>query len=191
MELNPHFLFNALNSVSGLIRRREHDAAIGTLARLGDLLRRTIDRHAPHTVPLRDELSFLRLYLEIEQIRFRDRLTVNERIDPSALDLLVPSLILQPLVENAVRHGIAPTPGEGHILIRAERGADVLRLSVHDTGAGFPVDGNFREGIGLANTRARLAQFNDGRARLDLGTAAGGGALVTVTIPAPAIGRSG
>jgi hypothetical protein len=181
MELNPHFLFNALNSVSGLVRRGENEDAVGVLARLGDLLRLTLDR--PSVAPLAQELDFLRQYLAIERIRFGDRLTVVEEVDPAVLDVPVPALILQPLVENAVRHGIARIPGPGRIVLRAERVTNGLLLSVRDTGAGFPAGGTSREGIGLSNTRARLAQLYGDRAELRVSGGNGGGAEVTVTLP--------
>ena len=183
MELHPHFLFNALNAVSGLVRRREHDAAVGALARLGDLLRRTLDRRAEHEGPLGEELEFLREYLEIERLRFHDRLTVHEEVDSAVLEALVPTLVLQPLVENAVRHGIARTPGPGRITLRARRVGDVLELTVRDTGTGFADDGPGEEGVGLSNTRARLAQLYDGRASLRVRTTADGGAEVVLSLP--------
>lgn len=183
MELNPHFLFNALNAVAGLVRRREHDAAVNVLARVGELLRHTLDREATQESPLEEELAFLRRYLEIERIRFRDRLAIREEIDPAVLEALVPTLILQPLVENAVRHGIARTAGPGRITLSAERVADDLRLVVRDTGGGFAGNGRRRDGVGLSNTRERLAQLYDGRGRLETRTLPEGGAEVIVTLP--------
>jgi two-component system, LytTR family, sensor kinase len=182
-ELNPHFLFNALNAVAALVRRREHDAAVGALARLGELLRGTLDRQATHESSLEDELAFLRQYLEIERLRFHDRLVVREEIDPAVLDALVPTLILQPLVENAVRHGIARTPGPGRITLRAERIAAHLYLIVRDTGGGFSQDGQRDEGVGLSNTRARLAQLYSGQGTMETRTPPEGGAEVIVTVP--------
>jgi sensor histidine kinase YesM len=185
MELNPHFLFNTLNAISGLIRRRELDGAIGMLARLGELLRVTLEREAAHQVPLERELSFLRLYLDIERVRFHDRLTVAFDIDPEALDAVVPSLVLQPLVENAVRHGIARRPGPGRIDIRARREGDALVVRVQDTGFGFArkESPRWQEGVGLSNTRARLEQQYGGRAQMTLENAAEGGAVVSLTLP--------
>lgn len=182
MELNPHFLFNALNAVAGLVRRREHDAAVDALARIGELLRRTLDRQATHESPLEEELDFLRRYLEIERIRFHDRLVIREEIDPAVLGALVPTLILQPLVENAVRHGVARIPGPGRITLAADRVADELQLTVRDTGGGFEGNGR-RGGIGLANTRARLAQLYGERGRLETRTRPEGGGEVVVTLP--------
>jgi LytS/YehU family sensor histidine kinase len=184
MELHPHFLFNTLNAISGLVRRREIDAAVRMLARLGELLRVTLERGSVQQVPLERELSFLRLYLEIERIRFHDRLEVDFEVDPDALDALVPTLILQPLVENAVRHGVARLTGPGRVGVHAAREDGKLVLQVADTGAGFPAgNGGTRLGVGLSNTRARLEQLYGADAALTLGNAPAGGALVTVTLP--------
>lgn len=183
MELNPHFLFNALNAVAGLVRRGDSDAAVSALARLGELLRLSLGQQASQRSALRDELGFLRQYLELERLRFGDRLTVEERISPKVLDLLVPTLILQPLVENAVRHGIARLPGPGRIEISAEPTGDRLRLAVRDSGVGLPTGAAFREGIGLSNTRARLRQLYGDQARLILSAASGGGTEVVVLLP--------
>lgn len=183
MELNPHFLFNALNAVAGLVRRREHDAAISALSRIAELLRHALDRQAAHESRLEDELVMLRLYLEIERIRFPDRLSVREEIDPAVLDALVPTLILQPLVENAIRHGVARTPGPGRVTVVAERVADALRLAVRDSGGGFESRAPAGNGVGLSNTRARLEQLYGSRATLATRTVPEGGAEVVVTLP--------
>jgi two-component system, LytTR family, sensor kinase len=184
-ELNPHFFFNALNSVSGLVRRGENDAAVQMLARLGELLRLTLDRDVPPEIPLGSEIALLDRYLDIERVRFGDRLTVDIGLDPPAEDARVPALILQPLVENAIRHGITKCPGPGRIQILARRAGDALELSVRDTGEGLhPRDLTMRrEGIGLSNTRARLAAMYGDGASLRLDNAPGGGALVTLRLP--------
>ena len=184
-ELNPHFFFNALNSISGLVRRGENDAAVQMLARLGELLRLTMDRELAPEIPLGSELALLDRYLDIERVRFGDRLTVDIGVEPPADEAHVPALILQPLVENAVRHGITKRPGPGRIQILARRSGDVLELSVRDTGEGLGVRDLTmrREGIGLSNTRARLAAMYGDAASLQLDNAAGGGALVTLHIP--------
>lgn len=181
MELNPHFLFNTLNAISGLVRRSENGAAISMLARLGDLLRVTLERDTEQEVPLETELEFLSGYLEIERIRFHDRLSVDLDVDPAALPALVPTMILQPLVENAVRHGIAPTPGPGRVSIGAHRANGSLVLEVRDSGAGFDVGGNGHRGVGLSNTESRLSQLYGEGARLEI--ANDRGAAVTVTLP--------
>lgn len=186
MELNPHFLFNALNAVAGLVRRREHDGAIDMLARLSDLLRTTLDRDMPAEIPLSDELVYLGRFLDIELVRFGDRLRVTWDIDPDVRTALVPPLILQPLVENALRHGIARRPGPASLRIAARRSGLHLELVVRDSGEGLgPNDGSeAREGIGLSNTRARLAElYGDGAATLDVADAPGGGVRARVLVP--------
>ena len=184
-ELNPHFFFNALNSISGLVRRGENDAAVQMLARLGELLRLTMDRELAPEIPLGSELALLDRYLDIERVRFGDRLTVDVGVEPPADDAFVPALILQPLVENAIRHGITKRPGPGRIQILARRSGAVLELSVRDTGEGLAVRDLTmrREGIGLSNTRARLAEMYGDAASIHLDNAAGGGAIVTLRIP--------
>jgi len=182
MELNPHFLFNTLNAISGLVRRGEHGSAVTMLARLGDLLRATLERGGEQTVPLEKELEYLNRYLEIEQVRFQDRLTIATDVEPDAEHALVPTLILQPLVENAVRHGISRRPGTGAIDIHARRRGEELAVTVRDTGVGF-ADGPTREGVGLKNTRARLEQCFGDRGALTWRNHPEGGAEVTVTMP--------
>jgi two-component system, LytTR family, sensor kinase len=183
-ELNPHFLFNALNAISGLVRRQENTAAVAGIARLGDLLRLTLDAGATHQVPLRQELEYLSHYLDIERIRFHDRLSVDLAVSDDVLDVPVPTLILQPIVENALRHGIARKPGSGRITIAAGRADGVLRIDVDDTGTGLPEGGEIVEGVGLSNTRARLAQMYGDAARFEIGNRAGGGVRVTMELPA-------
>ena len=184
MELNPHFLFNTLNAISGLVRRHENNAAVQTLARLGDLLRVTLERGAAQTVTLEKELELLRHYLDIEQVRFHDRLQVDIVVPEELLDHQVPSLILQPLVENAVRHGIAKKPGVGRIRIEASAQNGTLEVVVADTGVGFGPRAEHREGVGLSNTRARLMQMYGDRSSLTLEDNADGGATVRMRLPA-------
>jgi two-component system, LytTR family, sensor kinase len=189
MQLHPHFLFNALHAVSALVHS-DPDAADKMIARLGDFLRLTLDASATQEVPLRRELEFLNCYLEIERIRFNDRLTTSLEVDPRALDCRVPNLILQPLVENAIRHGVAPRSAPGHVEIRAERRGEVLRLQVSDNGPGL-TNGVARGskclvpkgGVGLSNTRARLEQLYGSAYRFELEDAPRGGALATIEIP--------
>jgi sensor histidine kinase YesM len=182
MELNPHFLFNALNGISGLIRRGDSTVAVETIARLGDLLRAALDQSQSHEVPLERELEFLDLYLAIERARFPDRLGVELDVEPAARAERVPAFILQPIVENAVRHGIAPLTGPGCIRISASVRGAALVVEVSDTGPGFARAAR-EGGIGLANTRARLAQMYGGAGRLGIESPPGGGAIVTVTVP--------
>src|SRR5436190_1345314 len=159
MQLQPHFLFNTLNTAYTLIRR-DVDAAERVIIQLSDLLRMTLDHTGAHEVTLHEEINFIGKYLEIEQVRFRERLTVRYEIDPDCLDALVPNMILQPLVENAVRHGIAPNSRPGVIEISACRHQDFLQLTVSDNGQGLSEGGipHSRDGVGLSNTRARLLQ---------------------------------
>jgi two-component system LytT family sensor kinase len=186
MELNPHFLFNALNAVAGLVRRREHEGAVDMLARLSDLLRTTLDRDMPAEVPLADELVFLGRFVDIELVRFGDRLRVTWDIDPDVRTALVPPLILQPLVENALRHGIARRPGPASLKIAARRSGLHLELIVRDSGEGLApnVETEGREGIGLSNTRARLVElYGEGVATLDVADAPGGGVRARILVP--------
>jgi two-component system LytT family sensor kinase len=187
MQLQPHFLFNTLHSISALVHT-DPEAADRMIARLGDFLRLTLENSGTQEVSLQKELEFLKCYLEIERVRFRDRLTTRMDIDPQSLDTPVPNLILQPIVENALRHGIAPRSTPGRIEISAKRDNGSLRIQVKDNGPGLPAiskpNGRFREGVGLANTRARLAQLYGGSHRLELANAPGGGLVVTLDIPA-------
>jgi sensor histidine kinase YesM len=184
MQLHPHFLFNTLHAISTLVHK-DAEAADRMIARLSDLLRLSLDNLGEQEVPLKHELEFLERYLEIEQIRFGDRLTVEMAIEPEALDAMVPNLILQPMVENAIRHGIAPRSVPGRIEIRAKRENNQLQLSVRDDGAGLP-DGKstaLKEGVGLTNTKARLQQLYGAASRFDLLNAEGGGLVVALSIP--------
>lgn len=184
MELNPHFLFNTLNAISALVRRGEHKEAVTMLARLGDLLRVTLERGGEQEIPLEKELEYLARYLEIERVRFQDRLTVETEVAEDAAHALVPTFILQPLVENAVRHGLSRSTAPGVIRVSAERAPDDrLVLTVADSGVGFRTrDGRVREGVGMKNTRARLDQLYGTRASLDWENA-DVGARVTVVMP--------
>lgn len=162
-QLHPHFLFNTLNAISALMHR-DVDAADRMIALLSDLLRLSLDQDSRHQVPLKDELSFLDRYLKIEKIRFRDRLRVEMDIEDECLSAQVPRLILQPLVENSVRHGLAMLSSAGRLGVRARRKGDRLVVSVFDDGPGLPKSGApEREGVGLANTRARLQQIYGGQ----------------------------
>ena len=156
-QLHPHFLFNTLNTISGLMRSNLN-AADHMIDGLGDLLRMTLHTSGTQEVPLKRELDVLRKYLDIEQARFGDRLRVSTEVDPDTLDALLPNLLLQPLVENAVRHGIAPHARPGWIAIRAARDGSRLRIEIRDSGAGLPPDRlmALNRGVGLDNTRARL-----------------------------------
>jgi len=155
-QLHPHFLFNALHTIGSLIRTGDRDSAVKVTADLGDLLRRMLDVASQQEVPLKQELDFIRSYLDIEQVRFRDRLSITFDIDADVLDARVPHLVLQPLVENAIRHGIAPHLSAGHVGVLARRKGSRLALAVWDDGPGSGNGDGARPGIGLANTKARL-----------------------------------
>lgn len=184
-QLNPHFLFNTLNAISVMAMQGDHKAVVSTLGRLADLLRVSLDDRLGQRLPLSAELDFLRGYLDIQRVRFGDRLTIDRDVAPDTLTALVPSLVLQPLVENAIVHGIAERPGAGRIAIRAVREHGTLRLSVSDTGAGFqwPADASAWKGIGLANTSERLAQLYGASHHMECGVGAHGGGLVVISIP--------
>lgn len=180
MQLHPHFLFNTLNAIATLVHRDAH-AADEMIANLSELLRGALDTVAQE-IPLRQELDFLARYLDIQQVRFGDRLRVEQEIDAAALDGLVPTLILQPLVENAIRHGIEPHPRPGVVSLHAKHDAGKLRLTVRDTGGG-PASHNQSPGIGLANTQSRLHALHGDRARLTFSSDAEGRFAVQLEIP--------
>lgn len=181
IQLNPHFLFNTLHAISALMHK-DVEAADRMLARLSDLLRHALESTDEQEVSLDQELNFLRRYLEIEQTRFGERLRVDFEIAPDALSAQVPNLILQPLVENAIRHGVEPHARAGLITIcgRIENGN--LRLEVLDNGNG-PGPGKFEEGVGLSNTKARLQQLYGPGHSFSLGQKDGRGCRVEITIP--------
>jgi signal transduction histidine kinase len=184
MQLHPHFLFNTLNSISVLMAEDVKQAR-RMLTRLSDLLRASLENKGTHEVTLKEELEFLESYLEIEQTRFQDRLTVRMEVDPKALDARVPNLILQPLVENAIRHGIAPRAAAGLIEIRAQRLNGMVQLEVRDNGAGLngARPESLMKGIGLSNTRARLEQLYGASHRFELQDEDGHGLTVKIAIP--------
>jgi hypothetical protein len=184
MQLHPHFLFNTLNAISALIHR-DLELADRMVARLGELLRLTMDNAGTHEVTLAQELEFIEAYLEIERVRFGPRLTVRWEIEPQTRSAWVPYLLLQPLVENAIRHAIAPRPGPGLLEIRAERVGETLVLQVSDDGPGLPPcrPNGRRHGIGLANTRARLEQLYGEAHRFEMGRSDLGGVCVTIETP--------
>ncbi len=186
MQLQPHFLFNTLNAISALIPA-DAKPARRMVARLGDLLRITLEHEETQEVTLREELAFLQPYLEIEQARLEDRLTVVMNIAPDTLDARVPHLILQPLVENAVRHGIATRIEPGRVEIAASRGPDdrFLQLEIRDDGRGMDreTEVRTRRGVGLTNIRSRLEQLYGSDHRFKLENQAGGGVLVRISIP--------
>ena len=179
-QINPHFLFNTLNAIAALVER-DPAGVRRMIARLGELLRHTIDSRGAAVVPLSEEIEFLRRYIEIMEIRFQGRLRVGMKIDPETLDLRVPSLILQPIVENALEHGASRAVGEGVIEIASRRNGDRLIVTVRDNGPGVREEG--AAGVGISNTRARLEQLYGARASLSLDSAPGRGAIATLTFP--------
>ena len=185
MQLHPHFLFNTLNSIVGLVRDNKNSAAVNMLVGLSDLLRHTLDHSARHEVELREELNFIKLYLKIQETRFSDRLHIEFDIDPATTKALVPNLILQPLTENALRHGIGRTADSGMVGISSAIMDDHLRLTVYDNGAGLPDDWQMKgsTGIGLANTAARLQQLYDDNHQFDIRNRDGGGVEVVILMP--------
>ena len=182
-KLNPHFLFNTLNAISTLALKRDHERVAESLGLLGDMLRATLDDSLPQEIPLSRELDFMDKYLAIQAIRFGDRLRVERHIDARFLDALVPSMLLQPLVENAIVHGVAAKPGDGWVRIETTAVDGRLRLTISDSGGGFaPAPGN-GIGIGLANTRERLATLYGASHRMALQSLHGAGAQVEIEIP--------
>lgn len=183
-QMQPHFLFNTLNTISALMHR-DVEAADAMIARLSDLLRMSLQRVGVQEVPLKEELDFLSKYLEIEQTRFRDRLTVVFDVQAETLHALVPNLLLQPLVENAIKHGIGPRPTPGQIAVRARINGALLELDVQDNGVGLSAARltDFNRGVGLSNTRSRLDHLYGSLHRFEFRQPAEGGLLVCIAIP--------
>ena len=181
MQLHPHFLFNTLNAISTLVHR-DARAADDMIANLSELLRAALDT-TEQEIPLARELEFLNRYLDIQQVRFGDRLKIEKEIDGAALGIPVPTLILQPLVENAIHHGIEPQTGSGAIRIGARRDGEILRLSVRNSGGAPRPPAKPSSGIGLSNTQARLQELYGERARLMLNTDNAGTFAVDIEIP--------
>jgi two-component system LytT family sensor kinase len=184
MQVNPHFLFNTLHTIAAFVREQDGRRAVVLIERLGDVLRHVLRTSTELETPLAAELDFLRRYLDIELARFGDRLAVSFAIaDDRAVDAIVPQLILQPLVENALRHGLAPRDAPGRLTIAASRDGDMLTLEVRDDGLGLRDDWDTGDGFGLANVRARLAATYGSAGRLALDSPASGGTIATITLP--------
>jgi signal transduction histidine kinase len=179
MQINPHFLFNTLHAISALVER-DPAGVRRMIARLSELLRYTVESRGSDEVTLRDELSFLRRYIEIMETRFLGRLHVDTAIPEEMLDALVPNLILQPIVENALEHGVSRVAGEGRIEIAAHRDDEQLVLTIRDNGPGIE---NESRGVGLTNSRARLEQLYGEAGELTLSRADGGGTLAVIALP--------
>jgi LytS/YehU family sensor histidine kinase len=183
-QLDPHFLFNALNSVAVLARRGQVQDVEQMVGRLAGLLRHSLESSRAQLVTLRVELTALRHYLEIEQVRYGDRLRAVVEVPEELMDRVVPSFLLQPLVENSIRHGFTDPSRPLRLDVRAWRENENLVLAITDDGAGLPASGEARDGIGLGTTRARLTGLYGPRASLTLGPGADGrGARVTIVLP--------
>lgn len=184
MQLQPHFLFNTLNAIATLVRDNQNKAAIEMIVGVSELLRQVLDKMGQQEVTLKEEMEFIERYLEIQQMRFGERLKVETQIAPDTLDCLVPNLILQPIVENAIRHGLSPRKEAGRLEIFSEREGEKLKLSVFNNGLLLSEDWNIEEtdGLGLSNTRARLEQLYNHAQEFSLSNADGG---VTATIKLP------
>jgi two-component system LytT family sensor kinase len=183
-QINPHFLFNTLNSISTLIRTNPEQART-MLARLSRILRRRL-RNQDHFSPLRDELEFIEDYLSIELVRFGDKLRVVKDIDPSVLDVLVPSMLLQPLVENSIRHGLAAKVEGGTVTLRARRSGDRLLIQVEDDGVGIPeaeLSGILNKGIGVSNVKERLKVLYNQDYRMLIDSQPGRGTRIEIEVP--------
>jgi LytS/YehU family sensor histidine kinase len=184
MQLHPHFLFNTLHSISSLVLE-DPPKANSMIARLGDFLRLTLDHSEQQVVSLQEELEFVRCYLEIEQVRFGDRLTLHYEIEPATLSAEVPHLILQPVVENAIQHAIAPRAEAGHISILARRYDNLLCLEVKDSGPGVgkEVVHSPGHGVGLKNVQARLERLYGAASSLEMVNRGDTGLAVMIQLP--------
>ena len=184
-QLHPHFLFNTMNTISVLVREGRNKDAVQLLARLSGLLRTTLDSVGVEEVALRQEMEFIERYVEIQKMRFADRLTVVTDVSPEALESRVPNLLLQPLVENAIQHGVSPKRGPGRVTVSGKVVEGQLQLEVFDDGVGIvsaKID-RLREGIGLSNTRERLSRLYGAASQLVLKSEPGRGTSVSIVLP--------
>ena len=188
-QLQPHFFFNTLHSIASLVRDRQNDAAVGMIAQLSELLRYTLDQADTQKVPLRQELDFIHRYLHIEQTRFSDRLKVEMRVDDEALDALVPTLLIQPLVENAIKHGISHLSGPGTLEIEARLTGDQLFISILNDGIGLEHSRAPQpsRGLGLRNARERLQQLYGEHHRFELRENGNGRVSASLSLPYQAL----
>jgi two-component system LytT family sensor kinase len=182
-QIKPHFLFNTLNTVSVLVRDGKNDLAVTLLSRLGSLLRMSLDRPHENVTTLQAELDFLDRYIDIQKARFSDRLTVDVSVDNAALGMTVPWLILQPIVENAILHGVVPKDGPGRVDVRGRLNGGSLYLKVSDDGPGVRDLPGLVEGTGLANTRARLHKLYGQAATMEISSRTSGGFIVEIGGP--------
>jgi len=185
MQLHPHFLFNTLNGITGLVRDQDNAAAVQMLVGLSDLLRQTLDNSGKQQVRLSEELDWLQLYLKLQQMRFSDRLQTRIEAPPETLDALVPNLITQPLVENAIRHGLAPRAAPGTVSLTASCHDSQLELRVCDDGVGLPSGWQLAasNGVGLNNTMARLWQLYGANFQFEVRNRESGGVEAKLAIP--------
>ncbi len=181
-QLKPHFLFNTLNGIASLMHS-DVDAADRMLVRLSELLRLTMNRSGQPLTRLADEVAFVQKYLDIERIRFRDRFEVAIEMDAAVREWPVPSLVLQPLVENAIKHGLEPRTAGGRLTVTARPVGEHLEIRVEDNGVGLPTDGAMREGIGVGNTRARLQELYGDAHTFALEPGKEGGLCVCLRLP--------
>lgn len=189
-QLHPHFLFNTLHAISALVHS-DPDKAEDMIERLSDLLRITLDKVGVQEVTLREELEYVRAYLDIEQVHFGERLEIEYRIDPATLDAHVPNMILQPLAENAIRHGLEPRARKGRLTIESQLAGDRLTLRVIDTGRGMTSHSitQANQGVGLGNTRARLQHLYRDDASIAFAPSPGGGVIVNINLPFRELGQ--
>ena len=186
-QLHPHFLFNSFNALATLVRQKKNDEAVEIIAQLSALLRLAIDRTGLQQIPLQQEIDFIRRYLEIERVRFGDKLRVDLALDPASLDVLVPNIVLQPLVENAIKHGISLRTSPGTVRLMTTRQGDRLHVEIADDGPDSPSDATRvvpkKPGIGLANTRAQLDKLYGTDYRLEIVKQPAGGTVVMLELP--------
>ncbi len=183
-QMRPHFLFNTMNTIAVLVREGKNDEAVNLIARLSSLLRMSLDNSGVQEVTLRQEMDFLERYIDIQKARFSDRLQVEILIEPAAMEARIPNLILQPLVENAIIHGVAPKSGPGRVTVTGRVVDGQLHLEVRDDGPGLSNSTQrSKEGIGLANTRERIAKIYGAHGQLSLRSEAGRGVSVQIILP--------
>jgi two-component system LytT family sensor kinase len=189
LEIHPHFLFNTLNSIAALIRVKDNPQALEMVLGLSELMRATVDGPRDHLVPLSTEIDFVRRYADLQRTRFADRLDIDWDVDDASLTVPVPTLLLQPLVENAIRHGAAARAGRCRVTIAARLDSGRLHLRVRDDGVGLPAGFELTRdaGTGLRNTGSRLQQLYGSRASFEVRAAAGGGVVAEVILPATAV----
>ena len=183
-QIEPHFLFNTLNAISGLVREERNEAAVGMIAGLSDLLRHALKDSGTQEVPLEEELQFVQKYLDIQKIRFAELLQLSVDIDKEFLSARVPTFILQPIVENAVKHGIAARANGGSIRISAIRSNGLLTFRVYNDGPNLPAGWeNNQSGVGIANVRTRLQSLYGNACELTIRNQAPSGVEVSVSVP--------